>query len=128
MIKVLWWRFQQFSDPFTMLIVEWFSETGLFRHLPNYVFSVRNFGNAKSIGIIFSFQIFKISSRFQKWRKKRELFLCFWDNCIWIGIVELSLFRTEYLPSTANVLTSSPKIWYVNKRDFFHLNCLDSHQ
>ena len=49
---------------------------------------------------------------------------CFWDNCIWIGIVELSLARTGYFSSAANVLTRCPKIWHVNKRNFSHVNWL----
>ena len=97
MIKVLWCRFQQCLGTFTILLVEASSETGLFRHLSDYVFGVRK---------IFSF----------------------WDNCIWIGIVKLSLLRTGYFSSVANVLTSSPKIWHVNKRDFLQLNCLSSDQ
>ena len=48
-----------------------------------------------------------------------EKVFCFWDNCIWIGIVKFSLLRTGYFSSVTNVLTSCPKIWYVNKRDFF---------
>ena len=61
----------------------------------------------------------------QKFQKKA---FCFWDNCISIGIVKLSLLRTGYFSSAANVLRSSPKIWHVNKRDFFELNFLASHQ
>ena len=44
------------------------------------------------------------------------------DNCIWFGIVILSLLRTGYIPLVVNVLKNSPKIWHVNKRDFFILN------
>ena len=53
-------------------------------------------------------------------------FFCFWDICIWIGIVKLSLLRTGYLSSASNVLTSSPKIWHVNRRDFLEHNFLAS--
>ena len=52
--------------------------------------------------------------------------LCFWENCIWIGIVKFSLLRTWYSSTAANVLTSSPKILYVDKRDFFQLNLFSS--
>ena len=38
-----------------------------------------------------------------------------------IGIVKLSLLRTGYLSSAANVLTRSPKIRCVNKRVFLQL-------
>ena len=40
--------------------------------------------------------------------------------------MKLSLWRTRYFSSGANVLTTSPKIWHVNKRDFFQLNFLGS--
>ena len=95
MIKVLWCRFQQCLGTFTILLVEASSETGLFRHLSDYVFGVRK---------IFSF----------------------WDNCIWIGIVKLSLLRTGYFSSAANVLTSSPKTWHVKKQLFFEHNFVAS--
>ena len=97
MIKVLWWIFQQCLGTFTILLVEASSETGLFRHLSDYVFGVRK---------IFSF----------------------WDNCIWIGIVKLSLLRTGYCKSAANVLTSSPNVFHLNKRDFFQLIWLANDQ
>ena len=61
-------------------------------------------------------------------RKKWEKVFCFWDNIIWIGIVKLSLWRTGNFSSTTNVLTSSPKILRVNKREFIKLNWLGSHQ
>ena len=53
---------------------------------------------------------------------------CFLDNCIWIGIVQFSLLRTGYFSLEANVLTSSPKILDVNKRDFFQLILFGSGQ
>ena len=59
---------------------------------------------------------------FKNVAKNSEKDFCFWDNCIWIGIVKLSLLRTGYFSSAANVLRSSPKIWHVNKRDFFKFN------
>ena len=61
----------------------------------------------------------KFKIRFKNAAKNSENFFCFSDNCIWIGIVRLSLLRTGYFSSAANVLTSSPKIWHVNKRDVF---------
>ena len=59
---------------------------------------------------------------FERAAKNWEKVFCFWDNCIWIGIVKLSLLRTGCFSSEANVLRSSPKIWHVNKRDFFKFN------
>ena len=49
-------------------------------------------------------------------------------SCIWIGIVKLSLWRTRYFSSADNVLTSSRKIWHVNKRNFFEHNFVASHK
>ena len=59
-------------------------------------------------------------------QKVEKIFFCFIDNCIWIGIVKLSLLRTGYILSVGNVLTSSPEIFHGNKRDFSQLNCLGS--
>ena len=61
-------------------------------------------------------------------RKDPEHDFSFWDNSIWIGSVELSLLRREYLSSAVNVLTSSLKIFHITKKDFFQLNSLDSNQ
>ena len=57
MIKVMSCRFEQSFDMFTMFLVEEFSETGLFRHLSNHVFEVRNFGNKKAVRVIFSLRM-----------------------------------------------------------------------
>ena len=64
----------------------------------------------------------KFNIDFKKAAKNSENVFCFWDNCIWIGITKLSLLRTGYISSAANVLRSSPMIWHVNKRNFFQLN------
>ena len=45
----------------------------------------------------------------------------FWDNCIWIGWVKLSLLRREFLSSAVNVLTSSPKIFNIWLREVFRI-------
>ena len=66
----------------------------------------------------------KFQIDFKNAAKISEKLSCFCYNCIWIGIVKLSLLRTGYFSSVANVLTSSPKILHVNKREFFQLNWL----
>ena len=68
----------------------------------------------------------KCNIDFKNVAKNSEKVYCFWDHCIWIGIVKLSQWRTRYFSSAANVLTSSPKIWHANKRDLFLLNFLCS--
>ena len=64
---------------------------------------------------------------FENEAKNWEKGIFLWYNCIWIGIVKLSVLRIGYLSLAATGLKSSSKICYVNKRDFFQLNCLGSH-
>ena len=125
---MLWCRFQQCLGTFTVLLVEGSTETEIFRDFSRHVFGVRNFGNAESMRVIFFLKIFKIWARFQKSCKKLRKPFIFWDNCIRTGIAKLSLLRTGYLSSASKLLTSSPKIWHVNKRDFFQLNWLGTDQ
>ena len=118
MIMVLWCRFQQCLGTFTMLLVEGSSETGLFRHLSDYVFGVRNFEITKSMRASFLSKCSKFHLDFKNAAKNGEKVFSIRDNCMWIGIVKLSLLRRGYFSSAANVLTSSPKICHVNKRNF----------
>ena len=66
-----------------------------------------------------------ISKMQEKIEKK---FFCFWDNCVRIGCVKLSLLRGEYLSSAVNVLTTSYKALRLTKTDFFRLNYLPNDQ
>ena len=72
--------------------------------------------------------MFEISARFQKCSEKWRKGFCCWDNCIWIGIVKLSLLRTGYFSWTANVLTRSIKILHVRKWDFFQRDSFGNDQ
>ena len=111
-----------------MLVVEGSPDTGLFRHLSDYVFGVRNFENTKSMKVIFFFKYLKFQLDFKNAARNSENVFCWLNNCMLIGIVKLSLLRTGYFSSAANVLRSSPKISHVNQRDFFQINCLGSDQ
>ena len=130
MIKVLRLRFLQCLVTFTMLLVEGYSETILFRDLYDHVIGGCSFENRKSMRVIFFFKIFKIYSSFQKRSKKMRNVFLFWGNSILIGIVKLvsSLLRTGYFSSSANVLKSCPKIWPAYDRDFLQHNWLSSDQ
>ena len=44
------------------------------------------------------------------------------DNFIWIGSDKMSLLQGKYLPSAVIVLTNSPKIPHITKRDILELN------
>ena len=109
MIKMLWCRFEQCLGTFTMLFSKGSSETWLFRHLCNLVFGVRKFRNTKAMRVIFFAKTFKVSGRLQKSSRKLRKTFCFWDNCISIGIVKLSLLRRGYFSSAANVLQAVPR-------------------
>ena len=43
---------------------------------------------------------------------------CFWDKCIWIVYIHLSLLISEYLWSAVNVLRKGVKNFHVSNSDF----------
>ena len=110
-----------------MLFVQGSSENILFRHWSGHAFGVRNFGNTKSMRVIFSLESLKFFIDFKNSAKNWEKVLCFWDNCIWIGIVKLSLLRRGYFSSAANVLRTSPEIYNVKNKDIFDDKTLTWH-
>ena len=58
-----------------MLLVEGSSQAGLFRHLDDHVFGVRNYGNAKSMRVIFFFSKYlKFITHFKNGAKNSEKF------------------------------------------------------
>ena len=72
LINQLSCRFQQWFGMFTMLLVDGSSETGLFRHLSDHVFGGLNFGNTKSMRVIFFPKYLKFILDFKNEAKKRE--------------------------------------------------------
>ena len=126
MIKVLWCRFQHCFDTLPYCLskhpLKW---DPLHIYLTTFSESV----TSKMLnlwGSAFYWKSLKFHIDFKNPAKKLENVFCFWDNCIWIGIVIFSLWRTRHFPSVANVLTSSTMILHVNKKDFFQLNWLGS--
>ena len=75
-------------------------------------------------GSSFFWKCSKFNLDFGNARKNPEKCFSFWDNCVRIGCVKLSLLRTEYLSSAVNVLTNSYKALRLTKTDFFRLNYL----
>ena len=75
-------------------------------------------------GSPFDSKCLKFKVDFKNAAKNTEKTCYFWDNIIWIGVVKLSLWRTRYFSSAANVLRSNPEVLHVNKKDFFQLNWL----
>ena len=104
--------------PFTMLLVEGSSETGLFRHLSNHVFwspSVKKYIHYEGQ---FFLKVFKIESKFRKRKKKFRIYFWFWDNFIWKCCYKFSLIRSEYLLSALNASRNSPMILDISQRNF----------
>ena len=128
MLKVLWCWFQQCFGTFTMLLVKGSSEMRRVRHFSDYVFGVRNFRKTKSMTVIFFFKYLKFIADLNNSVENGAKDFFFWDYCVWIGIVKLSLLRRGFFSLAANVVRSSQKIWHVRKRDFFQLNWLCSDQ
>ena len=50
----------------------------------------------------------------KKWAKM----FSFWDKCVWIVCIELSLLTREYFSSAVNVWTKSFETFHVTKSDF----------
>ena len=93
-------------------------------------FGFPNFKYTSTIRVIMFWKCSKLNLYFKNagtnWEKK----ICFWDNCIWIGCIKLSLIRRKHLSVVVNVLKNSLMPLYITKRDFFHfqLTCLVSGQ
>ena len=52
--------------------------------------------------------------------------MCFGDNGVRIGCVNLSLLRREYLSLAVNVLTNTYKVLLLTKTEFFRVNYLEN--
>ena len=129
MVKVLSFSFEHCFGPFNTLPFEGSSETGLWRHLPNYIFGVRKLKKTSAMRIIFFFlKMFKFEFQFTKCKKNSENNLCFWDNWIWKCCNKLPFLRREYLLLAVNGLTNSPTIFHITERTFCSLNCLHRDQ
>ena len=124
--RLFFFSFEQCLCLFTMLLVEEFSQTGLFRHLSNHVFHSPYGQKYISYEGHLFLKMFKIDSNFRKCKKKIEKTV--FDKCIWKCCNKLPLLRREYLSSAVNRLTNSPKILHITQRDFFNLNCFHSDQ
>ena len=72
--------------------------------------------------IISCFKMFKIWCTFQKWRKKFSKSFFFLDNFISIGCGKFSVVWRKYLSSAISLITNSPKISDITKRDIFQLH------
>ena len=120
MVTVLLSTSQQCLNPFTMLPVKGFFETGLFAHISNYVFWSALFREKNQLwGSSLVWKCSKFNVNFENAINNSENAFCFWDNCVRIGCLKLSLLRREYLSSAVNVLGNSYKPLYLTETNFF---------
>ena len=66
--------FQQSLGTFTMLLAAGFSEIGYFRNLSDYVFGIRNFGNTKSMRVIFVSKCSKFNTDLKNFKESEKKF------------------------------------------------------
>ena len=95
---------------------------------PTRSFAVPNFGNTKAMRVIFFWNCSKFNLDFRSAEKKWLKIFSFFDKCMWIDCVKLSLLRREYLSCSVNVLTYSFKILYRTRRGFSQINIRRSDQ
>ena len=72
--------------------------------------------------IIFSFKMFQIWCRFQKWNQNWEKLFYFSNSCIWIGRAKFWQSWTKYFPSVVNVLILTRQISLITSGDIFQIN------
>ena len=68
--------------------------------------------------VIFFENVRKLEQIRKMQKKNSEKIFCFWDKCIWIVCIQLSLLIREYLSSPVNVLQKRLKNFHVSKSDF----------
>ena len=83
-------------------------------------FVVGNFGITLAIRLICFWKCSKFNSDLKNTERKWGKFFCFWDKCIWIVCIDLSLLITEYLSLAVNALRKGLKNIHVSKKDFCH--------
>ena len=83
-------------------------------------FVVGNFGNTWATMVIFFWKCSKFSADSKNAEKNWEKMFCFWEKCIWIVFIHLSLLIREYLLSAVNVLRKGLKNFHVSKSNIFN--------
>ena len=69
-------------------------------------------------GSYFFWKYSKLSADSKNVKIDWDKMLCFWDKCIWIVSIHLSLLIREHLSSAVNVLRKGVKNFHVCKSDF----------
>ena len=115
-------------DTIYLLFVKRSSETRLFRHLPDNVFGIRNFGNTSALRVFFFWKCSKLYLQCKNTENNSENVFPFRDKCIWVWCVKLPLLTREYFWPAVNVSKNSPEVYPITTRDVFEFNYLYSDQ
>ena len=70
-------------------------------------------------GSHFFWKCLKFNVDFKNAKTSSQNNFCFWDNCIWIGSLKLSLLIIKRFSSAIDMLTNSLRTLHITKRDFF---------
>ena len=81
-------------------------------------FVVGNFGITLAMRLICFWKCSKCNADSKNKEKKWGKFFCFWEKCIWIVCIHLSLLIREYLSLAVNALRKGLKNIHVSKKDF----------
>ena len=81
-------------------------------------FVVGNFGKWYPIRVFFFRKCAKFNADSKNAQKNSEKMFCFWDKCIWLVRIHLSLLITEYMSQAVTVLWQGLKNFNVSKSDF----------
>ena len=81
-------------------------------------FVVGNFGITLAMRLTCFWKCSKFNADSKNTEKKWGKFFCFWDKCIWIVCIHLSLLIREYLSLAVNALRKGLKNIRVSKKDF----------
>ena len=81
-------------------------------------FVVGNFGITLAMRLICFWKCSNFNADSKNTEKKWGKFFCFWDKCIWIVCIHLSLLIREYLSLAVNALRKGLKNIHVSKKDF----------
>ena len=120
LVKALSFRLNRCFGLFAMTPVERSSQTGVFRHLSKHVFLGRQFRKYISYeGHLFFWKCSKFNADSRNAKKNSEKIFCFWDKCIWIVCIHLSLQLREYVSLAVNMLRKGLKNFHESKGDFW---------
>ena len=119
MVKVVCFSFDQCLVPLTRCLLKGSLKGDFLEIFLTSPFRVRHMGNTSAIRVIFFLKYWKFNVGFTNAVINWENVFHFWDSCMWIGCLKLSVLTREYLSSVINMLTNILKNFHITKRVLF---------